>query len=479
MTESEIIDLIKKAEERKAETERVEFKDARGGFSGNSCWKTISSFSHSPYGGVIIFGAAERPDGTVDFVGVEDRARIQEAMVSYCREDMTGCLDPEFVDVTYKGNSLLAAVIKHIPEEMKPCHRTSLGIPNGACVRIGNVDKIITMDEAREFIRNSSPFKYDHLPALDTNFDDLSTDKLKAFLQKSARRKGRSEVSMSQVGALRSTVNNLGITTISDGQQVPTRAGYLIFSTQEPQEKLHFSRLIVRCIHYKGPTPSAPIIDKVDLSGTLDQQIDEMLAFVLKSIPLRAKIVGAKRVDKYEYPPDAIREIIANAIIHRDYTTVETYTQISVFSNRIEVTNAGNLPPGVTIDNIKDSQFSRNLVISSLLRDMDYLEEYGRGIDIVFSAMNDYGLMPPIFKNSSNTFKVILLGSAFKNLNSRQISIWHHLQSPNKTIAISDCLKMFQDVSRATLANDLSALVEIGLIDKIGSGPTTRYKAVF
>ena len=59
---------------------------------------------------------------------------------------------------------------------------------------------------------------------------------------------------------------------------------------------------------------------------------------------------------------------------------------------------------------------------------MDYLEEYGRGIDIVFSRKSDWGLLQPIFKNMSNSFKVTLLGNIFKSLNERQINIWQLAQ---------------------------------------------------
>jgi predicted HTH transcriptional regulator len=94
-----VLELIAQAEENKSETDRIEFRDMRGGFSGNSCWKSISSFSHNPEGGYIIFGVAEDSSGAISFVGVGDQAaRIKEGMVSYCRDDMVSCLDPVFLD---------------------------------------------------------------------------------------------------------------------------------------------------------------------------------------------------------------------------------------------------------------------------------------------------------------------------------------------------------------------------------------------
>ena len=153
----------------------------------------------------------------------------------------------------------------------------------------------------------------------------------------------------------------------------------------------------------------------------------------------------------------------------------ETYTQVNIFSNRIEISNPGNLPPGVTIENIKDSQFSRNEIIATILKDMDYLEEYGRGIDIVFSKMREWGLLEPIFKNMSNMFRVTLLGEALKDLNERQVVIWNTLQD-KRQITSKECKEMFPEVSRATIGVDLNKLVEMGLIIPRGSSINTYYE---
>lgn len=479
MQTEQIIDLISKAEENSAETECVEFKDGSGGFSGNQVWKTLSSFSHRPDGGLLVYGVKENPDKTFKVVGVKDVALIQEGLINYCREDMVGCLDPGFAEIEYKGKKLLVCIIYHTLDERKPCHKKSLGMHSGACVRIKNVNKVISLDEAREFARNSVPFKFDHLTVPGTNFNDLSLPKIKDFLKKSATKKARDSSFLSQVGAIKNVVENVGICSNDNGTLVPTNAGYLIFASDNPQQNKNFNRLVIRCIHYKGNTSASPIVDNTDISGTLDVQIEGMQSFIIKSIPLGAKIVGSKRVEQYSYPPEAIREIVANAVIHRDYNVLGTYTQVAVYANRIEVTNPGNLPPGVTVENIKDAQFSRNELIAAMLREMDYMEEYGRGIEIVFAAMSEYGLLSPLFKNSSNSFKVTLLGEQFKDLNERQIKIWQVLQETGKTISASDCVELLPAISRPAITLDIKKMIEVGLIKKSGAGPNTRYSAMY
>jgi len=362
-----------------------------------------------------------------------------------------------------------------IPEEKKPCYIEHIGLPKGASLRIGNTNRKLTADEMNKFIRNAAPYQFDKKQAVGVSLDDLDNRKIEKFLEKSARKTGRKIPSdVTDFDAMK----NVGIIGEFDGKMLPTVAGHLLFSKERPQDKQSFSRFEIRCIRYKGPTVASPIIDKSDISGTLDDVIDDMQKFILRNISLKARIIGTRRVEQYEFPEDALRELVANAVIHRDYMITQTYTQIRIFSNRIEISNPGNLPPGVNVDNLKDSQFSRNEIIAGMLKDMDYMEEYGRGVDIVFSRMKEVGLLDPIFKDTSNSFEVTLLGDNFSDLNNRQVSIWELIQEKGRTTA-KECRGIFPEVSRATVNNDLARLVELGLIASKGAGADTYYEPLY
>lgn len=472
---SQIVGLVDKAIINRTETDNVEFKDARGGIPGD-LWKTISSFSHKPKGGVIIFGILEdRENKRIKVVDNLDLAVLQEKIAEMLNNLMQNHGNADIKLFEYQEKQLLALIVDETPDEKKPCFNLHLGLPRGACVREGNTDRIITDEEMRTFIRNSSLYKFDKNPAEGTDISMLNMEKIEEFLKKSAIKANRTTVNNNPTEEV---MKNLGIVDKSESKTIPTVAGYLIFSKDDPQKLRNFSRYLIRCVSYSGDSVASPIIDKQDISGTLDQQIDRMQKFILRNIKLKAEISGTKRIENYEYPEDAIRELIANAVIHRDYMITETYTQINVFSNRIEISNPGNLPPGVTIDNIKDSQFSRNEIIAEVLKDMDYLEEYGRGIDIVFSRMSEMALLSPIFKNMSNSFKVILLGEKFKDLNDRQVSIWNIIQE-KENITSKVIREIFPEVSRATIVNDFGKLVEIGLIEQKGSTNTTYYETKY
>lgn len=475
-SERQLISLIDAAITDGTETNRVEFKDCRSGSLPTDLWRPISAFSHQPVGGWIVFGVVEdRINKKTHAVGGLDLAGLQEQVINYVLDSMENCATPDFRIITCKKKRLLVYHVASIPDERKPCFYKKMGLPNGACLRVGTSNRIITVEEMRLFIRNSEVFKFDRNQALGADTTMLSIRKIGDLLIKSASKSGRTSASNAVTPKL---MKNLGIIASYGNQVSPTVAGFLIFSKTNPQQLSAFSRYIIRCVRYQGDSVSSSIIDKQDIDGTIDQQIEGIQKFILRNVALKASIAGAKRIERYEYPEDALRELVANAVIHRDYQITETYTQVAIFSNRIEISNPGNLPPGITLENIKDSQFSRNEVIAALLRDLDYLEEYGRGIDIVYSRMKEWNLPAPIFRNTSNSFRVTLLGEPFASLNDRQQSIWQNIQE-RKHLTARQCLEDFPEVSRQTINNDLKKLVDTGLILAKGTASNTYYESQY
>ncbi|MFZ2975400.1 MAG: ATP-binding protein [Candidatus Moraniibacteriota bacterium] len=455
-----------------SETNLVEFKRAKGGFPKKESRKTLSAFGNAE-GGIIVFGVEEKVDKTLEVVGVSETADLQEKMTSISAEDMNVLLRLDYFLLEINKKTILAIHVPKCENHLRPYYIKELGFPNGAYVRDGNTDRKMTEEEMKNYVRNAQGDDFDGKCADNLIKGDLSITKIENFLKKSAKKVGRIFDSVDDA-----LLKNIGVARECRGVLRPTIAGYLIFANQNPQNTLQFERYKIRCVRFKGSGVASDIIDKADVVGTLDEQIDLMESFVLRNIKNSAEIVGTKRVERYEYPKKAVREILANAVIHRDYRITETYTQVNIFDDRIEVFNPGNLPPGVTVENIKDAQESRNRIIAARLNEMDYLEEYGRGIDIVFTLMSEWGLLPPIFKNSSNSFKVILPGEKLSQLNERQIKIWEYLLE-NQKINRKDVEKILPDTPLQTINYDLRKMKDTGLIHQEGKSVSTYYEANF
>ncbi len=474
MNEEQVKKEIEKALALNSETELVECKSAKNGFSKDTVKNTLSAFGNTN-GGIIVFGIKENTDRSLEVVGVTELAMLQERMSALSAEEMNVILRLQYFNLNIEGKDMLAVYVPVCESRTKPYYFKKLGMHKGSFVRDGNTDRQMNEEEVRSYVRNAQVDDFDGTCADDVTKEDLSFPKIEKFLQESAEKAKREF----KPGALDDAVlKNIGIIKECDNSLKATIAGYLIFAKENPQNKLQFERYKIRCVRYRGSGAASDILDKADIVGTLDEQIDAMEAFVLRNIKNSAKIVGTKRVERYEYPKEAIREVVANAVIHRDYRITETYTHIKVFDDRIEVLNPGNLPPGVTVENIKDAQESRNRVIAARLNEMDYLEEYGRGIDIVFAKMSEWKLLPPIFKNTSNSFKVILPGEPLSQLNERQLVIWQCLMDKRK-ITRKETEVLLPDTPEATLRADLAKMRDIGLLNQMGQAANTYYEATF
>ena len=469
MTEQQILEKLNYALKISSELPELELKTASNNLP-NDIWKSISAMSHRQGGGAIVFGVQQR---TLEFkvVGCQGIDRMQTKLVEYFNDKMSHVLRPQYYIIPYDpGINLLAVYIPECPKEYRPCYYKPVGLPHGAYIREGHSNRSLTDNEFRTYVALSRQFEFDLSEAPNAQLKDLSQEKVKKLLEKREKDLKRGATSTITDELLK----NLGLIGTFNEEKRPTIAGYLIFANSKPQIIYPYERYVIRCVKFSGNDTASSIIDKVDVDGTLDDQIDDAYKFILRNIRKTARIIGTKRIDRFEYPELAIRELVANAVIHRDYKIIETYTRVYVFKDRLEIMNPGSLPPGVTIDNIKNAQFSRNAVIAGRLKDLDYLEEYGRGIDTVFNKMDEWHLPPPLFRNSVNSFQSILLGEKYKDLNNRQIKIMDHLVLKGN-LTIKDCLKILKGVRRITINTDLKKLKDLGIIKKMGASVSTYY----
>jgi ATP-dependent DNA helicase RecG len=470
MTKDEIIKKIKYGLSIASELSDLEFKTATSNIPGD-IWKTISAFANRRHGGLVVFGVDQSKN---EVTGCMNLDLMQTKLIEYFNDKMSFVLRPEYNVIEYEEKTILAVYIPECPKDYMPCYYKPVGLPNGAYIREGNTSRRITDNEFRTYVATSKEFQFDRSEARNAKREEISVSKVTALLEQSEL-----EVQRGASHRVDDTVlENLGIISSFDGEFKPTIGGYLVFANDDPQKKSPYDRYVVRCVRYAGSDPSAEIVDSADIKGTLDILIDESYKFVLKSISKKAGIVGTKRVEKYEYPEEGIRELIANSIIHRDYKIIETYNQIRIFQDRIEIANPGSLPPGVTVENIKEAQFSRNSIIAARLKDLRYLEEYGRGIDIVIKKMQDWGLPSPLFRNSVNSFEAILLGEKYADLNNRQIKLIDVLLLKNR-IDAQDCQKILKGTPRATINSDLKKLRDIGILVVNGASVNTYYTLAF
>jgi len=157
-------------------------------------------------------------------------------------------------------------------------------------------------------------------------------------------------------------------------------------------------------------------IDNKRIEGTLPQMLEEALAFVRRNIKNKTIIdENGIRNDKSEYPIKAIRELVLNALIHRDYSihTDSSPIRIMIFNDRLEIENPGGLYGRLTLDNLgKIEADTRNPYIAGALELLINTENRFSGIPTVLLEIKKAGMMQPKFENMRGAFKVTLFNDS-------------------------------------------------------------------
>ena len=231
---------------------------------------------------------------------------------------------------------------------------------------------------------------YDQALCTGLNITDEDIDALCNAMKEQAVKNAHTEeqkASIKDVG--RQQLRSWGVLIERDGKDYPSNA----FAILTGNAGLHVA---TQCGVFKGTT-KAVFVDRREYTGPLWEQIDEAFQFVLRNIHLGATIVGIYRQDVYEIPPDAIRELIINAMVHRSYLDHGTI-QVAVYDNRLEITSPGKLPMGQTMERMKEGYSKiRNEALAHAFAYMNLIEHWGSGIPRIIDKVKAAGLREPEF----------------------------------------------------------------------------------
>lgn len=402
MTEKEVIDAIKYMQEYQTETDKLEAKTAEKGCP-QKCYDTISAFANKR-GGIIIFGINEHNNFIEqDVYDVND---LQKQITSLCTTSLEPKVRPEFLAVTYNNKKLLAVKINELPQKKKPCYYKNVGINKGSYIRIGDSDEhmIYSLQSYIDGIEE------DLRPIKRAEFEDLNQEKIGQYIEEIKKKKPNlSKFSDEKILKLNGIIEN------STGEIHPTLAGMMVFG-EYPQGYL--PQLFIACVVVPGRKLGdvgelgQRFDDNERVEGTIEEMLDKSLAFVRRNIGTMVIIDDdGKRTDIPHYPMKALREAIANALIHRDYSTNTdgAYIYLRIFDDRIEILNPGDLYGNNRLENLgSDNMLEvRNNTIIRLLEDTtDIVENRHTGIATMRDEMKKMNLPEPEFETLRGTFKV-------------------------------------------------------------------------
>ena len=398
----------------KTETERIEVKTAKDGFP-KKCYDTFSSFSNK-YGGIIIFGINENKGFSID--GVYDVNDLQTQVTNLCSDSMEPKLRPKILAFELEGKNLLAVKLDEIPQNKKPCYYKPKGIKNGSYTRVGDRDDIMTDYELYSLQSYNDHVFEDTRPTKRADINDLNLKELSLYINKIRSLKPNfSKNNFDECMKL------CGITDANHKQIYPTLAGIMTFGNY-PQA--FYPQLFVACVVVPGVElgdtgqMGERFIDNKRIEGTIEEMLNGTMNFLRRNMKTSVIIdSNGKRKDKSEYPLEALREAVANALIHRDYSTQteNAYIAVNMYEDRIEIISPGTLYGTNRLDKLgtSTSMEVRNPNIVRILEEKrSVIENRHSGIPTMKREMRKYGLPDPEFYEERDSFKVI-----FRN-NSRQ-----------------------------------------------------------
>lgn len=313
---------------------------------------------------------------------------------------------------------------------------------------------------------------WDELTCVGYPVSEEKTEKLCRDIESFRKKAGMAEHSVKLEQLI-----NWKILKQSEGQMMATNAYALLTSDYFPFSK-------TQCAVFKG-TDRAVFLDKREFIGSIYTQIESAIDFVLRNIRLGATIDGLVRKEKYELPPEAIREMIINAHCHRNLLD-ESCIQVAIYDNRLEVTSPGGLYNGLTYEEVMNGHSKiRNKAIANIFSQMGLVEAWGSGIKRILNAAKEYGLPEPKFQEFDNMFRVELFRNflpmtsenkhigetsekhGIVELNSTQQEIVKLLLENNQLSAAKLAEKI--GVASRNIESNIKKLKELGILIRHGS----------
>jgi len=418
------------------EDEKLEFK---AGVDLNGIAETVCAFSNRA-GGRILVGVSD--SGKV--IGVTIGRDTIERIVNH----VYNCIDPKPIFdirvVSMDNKPVIVLTVEEGPN--KPYFF------RGRCVvRKGSTNRVLSRDEIVNLLVTKVTFD-----SLEYKGEvKIDVELLSSFIERLKTRR-RMKVYFDSV---ENVLSRLGLRN-----KYYNNAAVLLFS---PDCSTIFPQAIIKI----GKFRDYMLVDEVVIEGPLIRQVEEALGYVIKNIERRIKVVGLERVEEYEYPVEAIREAIVNAVVHRDYR-VKTPVYVKIFEDRIEVSNPGELPPQLTIEDLKKEHPSipRNPKIARIFYLYGYMEEWGIGTLQMIRACRKRGLPDPEFKTGRGFFKVILKSRKYvlKELNLNERKLYDYIRNRG-AVTLRECVN-FTGKSERTVHRYLNKLQKLGLIVKIEKG---------
>lgn len=331
--------------------------------------RTIVAFANSA-GGQLVVGVTD--DGAI--VGVADPLAEEERLASLIADSIEPQLVPAIDLATVAGKTVL--VVEVPLSTRRPHYMKAQGIDDGVYVRLGSTTRQADATLVAELERTARGVAFEDLPEPRASLAALDLAQLGDL-------RGRDTTSKDLVA--------LGLAVTQGKQVIPTNAGILAAC---PEPTRFLPSAWVQCGRLRG-SEGIDLFDQIEIHKPLPQAVDGVMAFLTKHAYKTGVFGEARRKDVYSIPIEAIREVVINALVHASYAERGTPIRVGFYDNRIVVESPGGLVPGLTVETMRGVSRLRNPSLARIFRDAGLIEQWGSGLNRVYSEVAKTGLPAP------------------------------------------------------------------------------------
>lgn len=359
------------------ETQLIEFKSS----CGKEVVETVVAFANAK-GGTIFVGVNDAGKS----VGLDMKNETIQNYINQIKQNtqpsIVVSIDNEIVDT----KTILIIDVKEQPT--KP-----ISYKNRYFKRVQNSNHLMNLEEISNEHLKSINESWDYYVDDRHSLDDISIDNILNYIKKIEDYQDK-QFSDDFMSILRK------YELIKDGKL--TYAAYLLFTGNNS---------ILTAFQIGRFKSETKIIDNIDINIDLLSQIEEAINFIKKHLMIEYIFTGeAQRIEKYDYPLEAIREIVVNMVVHRDYRD-NGHSIIKIFDDRMEFFNPGKLYDDLTIEKLNSNDYSsrtRNRAIARAFKEIGVIEQYGSGIKRVKDECLKHGVIEPTIEEFQHGFRVVL-----------------------------------------------------------------------
>ena len=364
------IDLELQALLQQGESGSVEFKteDVRP----ESLAREMVAFSNT-LGGILLIGVED--DG--DIQGLTSREAIDQRILNVARHNVVPAISPT-IDWVVRDDKTLC-LVRISKGQAKP-YQT---LDGKFLIRVGSTNRQATKEELSRLFQASGLVHFDLSPVTDTSFQDLDPDALHNYWSNSYQIDYARLDETEQISLLR----NADLLATDDDKIVCSLGGLLLFGKQ-PQRRLPQSG--IQFAVFDGVELTDNLLDKKEIAGTLPDLIERSVAIIRLFLPKPSHLGGLRREEGEQISIRVLREIMVNAVCHRDYSIANRRIQVSLFRDRLEVSSPGRLPNTLDLNKIRSGNSApRNFLLLKFLDNLRYIDGLGRGIPMIIRELGE------------------------------------------------------------------------------------------